>query len=375
VKIDDLFPVVFIHFSAGIPRSWDPVLGTYMDRYLAALRRFSEDLWERELEKRNPERDIYLEQKSNLYLRIKRRVVSARLSWLPRPTKENIAILAQSGTSQQCLGLWLRQVQGTVLSSIPVINWSGDGIETLDEKIASYRPFNGSKRSLQNMLKSAMDGNSGDPVHINWANWSSMIRTKRMVMNFPEGSLCWPEMANSIGQHHQVIALVSHPLPFAKRMMAIFGDGRHLQCMTDTRAYLEQHPERTAGLEDMLPAEYAWVIKWCLDMSALEASTAAGRQIHIVKEEELMSDTSSTLIHLFKALGWQWSDEIPNHFRVFCQFHDRKPEHQPKYTINTGDPEIMGLDHLMRTFNIVKYTSDQHALKPDSPSDQMKKVH
>jgi hypothetical protein len=256
-----------------------------------------------------------------------------------------------------------------------VINWSGDGIETLDEKIASYRPFNGSKRSLQNMLKSAMDGNSGDPVHINWANWSSMIRTKRMVMNFPEGSLCWPEMANSIGQHHQVIALVSHPLPFAKRMMAIFGDGRHLQCMTDTRAYLEQHPERTAGLEDMLPAEYAWVIKWCLDMSALEASTAAGRQIHIVKEEELMSDTSSTLIHLFKALGWQWSDEIPNHFRVFCQFHDRKPEHQPKYTINTGDPEIMGLDHLMRTFNIVKYTSDQHALKPDSPSDQMKKVH
>jgi hypothetical protein len=271
--------------------------------------------------------------------------------------------------------MWLRQTPGTILSSIPVANWAGDGIEALDDKIYRRQQVTGSMQTLEDLLNDVMEGREGDPVHINWANWPSLIRTKRTVMNFPEGMLCWPELADTMSTRFRVVALVCQPFSFAKRMMAIHGDGRTLHCMSETIRYLQKHPVRPAGLEAITAAEYAWVIKWCLDMRALEASAAAGRQIHIVKEEELISDTSSTLIHLFKSFGWEWSDEIPKHFRVFCQFQDRKPEHQPKYTINTSDPEIMGLDHLMRTFNIKKYTSDQHALKPDSPSVQMKKAH
>jgi lipopolysaccharide biosynthesis glycosyltransferase len=355
IKIADFYPVVFIHFSAGIPRSWDPMLGSYMDRYLASLKRFDKKVWERELHKRKLGRDTYIEQKSRLYLNIKRRVVKARLSWLPYPTEGNVAILAQSGTFQQCLGLSLRQVPGTVLSSIPVIQWSGDGIDTMDKKITAYRPFDGSRRSMDNMLKDAMIGHLADPVYVNWAHWSSLIRIKRMVFNFPEGSLCWPELAEIIGQQHKVIALVSHPGPFAERMMALYGDGRNLDCMTSTRAYLQQYPEQLPGLEDMHLAEYAWVIKWCLDMKALENSSASGRRIQILREEDLMNNTRETLSQLLIDLEWNWKGDIGTHFPTFCRFHDPAPKNAKV----DPSPDIhharIALDQLIQSFGIKTY--------------------
>ena len=356
VFIDNVHPVVFIHFSAGIPRSWDPVLGTYMDRYLTTLKSFSEAVWKREIIKRNPTRDTYLEQKSSLYLRIKKNVVKARLSLFPPPTSDNIAILAQSGTSQQCLGMWLRQTTGTMLSNIPITNWAGDGIDALDEKIYSQRQISGSMQTIEHLLNDAMEGRQGDPVHINWANWTSLFSTKRMVMNFPEGMLCWPELADTLSARFKVIALVSQPMSFAKRMMAIHGDGRTLHCMAETHHYLRKHPVRPSGLEAITASEYAWVIKWCLDMKALEASVANGNQIHVLKEDELMSNTSGKLLHLFSALGLQWSDDISTHFKVFCQFQDKKSDPNQKYKINTNDPEMMGLFQLLQSFNIKTYT-------------------
>lgn len=356
VFIDDVYPVVFIHFSAGIPRSWDPVLGAYMDRYLSTLKKYSEDVWMREINKRNPARDTYLEQKSSLYLEIKKRVVKIRLSWLPFASEQNIAIMAQSGTSQQCLGLWLRQTPGSLLSSIPVTEWYGNDMDILDEKINRYRQLQGSKYDIEHTLIDAMQGKKSDPIHFNWAHWTSLIHPRRMIMNFPEGMLCWPELADILGQRHRIIALVSHPLPFTQRMMAIHGDGRSMHCMEETRSYLQKHPVRPAGLEAITASEYAWIIKWCLDMKALEASVATGSQIHVVKEEELMSDTSGTLLHLFSALGLQWSDDISTHFKVFCQFQDKKSDPSQKYTINTNDPEMMGLFQLLQSFNIKTYT-------------------
>ncbi len=361
VKIDDTYPVVFIHFSAGIPRSWDPMLGSYMDRFLTSLRRFDESVWERELDKRNPGRDTYIEQKSSLYLSIKRKVVNARLSWFPYSTEENIAILAQSGTSQQCLGLWLRQVPGTILSSIPVIQWSGDGIDTLDEKIERYRPLEGSRRALDNMLASVMTGRLGDHTHMNWAHWSSLIHIKRMVLNFPEGSLCWPGLAGIIGRHHKVIALVSHPGPFAERMMAIYGDGRPLHCMAETNAYLRDNPARIPGLESMHPAIYAWVIKWCFDMKSLERLAADSGRIHLLREEDLMSNTRDTLSDLLKALAWNWAGEIGDHFNNYCCFQQKEVEDDNDKTAVHKDPVREALDLLVRSFGIQTYG----ALQPE----------
>jgi hypothetical protein len=211
-------------------------------------------------------------------------------------------------------------------------------------------------QTIEHLLNDAMEGRQGDPVHINWANWTSLISTKRMVMNFPEGMLCWPELADTLSTRFKVVALVSQPMSFAKRMMAIHGDGRTLHCMAETHHYLRKHPVRRSGLEAITASEYAWIIKWCLDMKALEASVATGSQIHVVKEEELMSDTSGTLLHLFSALGLQWSDDISTHFKVFCQFQDKKSDPSQKYTINTNDPEMMGLFQLLQSFNIKTYT-------------------
>lgn len=358
VKIDDLFPIVFIHFSAGIPRSWDPMIGSYLDRYLAALKKYDEQIWERELDKRNPRRDPYIEEKGNIYLQIKRRVVQARLSWLPHSTVNNIAILAQSGTSQQCLGLWLRQVPGTVLSNRPIFDWAKDGIDTLDEKIFSYSYLAGSRQSINHMLDDAMSGKIGDPVHVNWANWFSFIDMQRMVLNFPEASLCWPEMAEIIGHRHQVIALVSHPAPFAQRMMAIYGDGRHLHCMSNTMAWLSQHPTRPDGMEDMSPAEYAWIIKWCLDMKQLKEASDAGKRIMILREEDLMSNTQEAMNLLLKKLGWNSQENIATKFQTYCRFRHQEPDQTQGGDLS---PALIrkrkALDSLMLTFDIHTYVN------------------
>ena len=176
-----------------------------------------------------------------------------------------------------------------------------------------------------------------------------------MVLNFPEGSLCWPELAEIIGRQHKVIALVSHPGPFAKRMMALYGDGRNLDCMTSTRAYLQQYPEQLPGLEDMHLAEYAWVIKWCLDMKALENSSASGRRIQILREEDLMNNTRETLSQLLIDLEWNWKGDIGTHFPTFCRFHDPAPKNAKV----DPSPDIhharIALDQLIQSFGINTY--------------------
>lgn len=360
VKIDDIYPVIFIHFSSGIPRSWDPVLGNYMDRYLAALRRINEDAWKREMEKRSPKRDGYLEEKSSLYLRIKKIVVGNRLSWLPPRTQGNVAIMGQSGTSQHCLGLWMRQVSGTLLSSIPVAEWSNDSVDTLDVKINMHQHLSGSIHAIEPLLASAMDGKIGDPVHINWANWNALIRPNRMVMNFPEGTLCWPDLADIIGKKHPVIALVTRPVTFAQRMMAIYGDGSQLQCMRETRNHLLSNPERPAGLREMTTAEYAWVIKWCLDIQALEASQKMGRQIIFIKDEDLMRNTGNTLAGLFKSLRWEAPDDIESHFQIYCQFHENNTSEEQLEVLHTNEEVSLALNHLLKSFGITTYATDSH---------------
>jgi lipopolysaccharide biosynthesis glycosyltransferase len=374
VMIDNVYPVVFIHFSAGIPRSWDPVLGTYMDRYLATIKSYSEEMWMREINKRNPARDTYLEQKSNLYRFLKKYFVKIRLSVLPPSSQGNIAILGQSGTSQQCLGLWLRQTPGTVLSSIPVSDWAGEGIDELDEKIHRKKQPGGSGRTIDQLLYAAMEGREGNPVHTNWAKWSSIISVRRMVMNFPEGMLCWPELAETLAARHRVIALVSQPLPFAKRMMAIYGDGRSLYCMEGTRTWMQQNPVRPIGLGDLSVAEYAWIIKWCLDMKALESNAANGNKLLIVREEDLMSDTNTALINIFKTIGWQWPGDISAHFNVYCQFQKKTIETVSSDKIRSVDEEKMALNQLMHSFNIKTYAFDLHALMTINPTEQRNKA-
>ncbi len=355
VLIDNVYPVVFIHFSAGIPRSWDPVLGTHMDRYLSTLKKFSEEMWMREINKRNPARDTYLEQKSNLYLYIKKYFVKTRLSFLPYSSHGNIAILGQSGTSQQCLGLWLRQSPGTVLSSIPVSDWAGEGIDGLDEKIYSKKRLGGSGQTIDQLLYAAMEGKKGDPVHVNWAKWSSIISVKRMVMNFPEGMLCWPELAETLAANFRVIALVSHPLPFARRMLAIYGDGRSLYCMEETRTWMQKNPVRPIGLEELSVAEYGWIIKWCLDMKALEDSAARGKRIHFVREEDLMNNTRKAVQNILDDLRWHWTGDIGTHFPVHCRFMENSTDLEPADDTSAKHPGSDAYDDLILSFGIKTY--------------------
>lgn len=215
-----------------------------------------------------------------------------------------------------------------------------------------------------------MEGKEGDPVHVNWAKWPSIISVKRMVMNFPEGMLCWPELAETIAAKHRVIALVSQPLPFARRMMAIYGDGRSLYCMEETRTWMQKNPVRPIGLEELTVAEYAWIIKWCLDMKALEDNAANGSKLLLVREEELMSDTNTALINIFKTLGWQWPGDISSHFNVYCQFQKKTIETVSTDRILSVDGGKMALIQLMQAFNIKTYTFDQHALMTFNPNEQ-----
>ena len=360
VKIDNHFPIVFIHFSAGIPRFWDPMIGTYLDRYLTALKRYDPQTWARELDKRNPTRDTYIEQKSKIYLQIKRSVVQIRLTWFPYRSMDNIAILAQSGTSQQCLGLWLRQVPGTLLSGIPIADWKRDGIDTLDHKIETLKSPEKSDGGLEQLLISAMKGFNGDMAHVNWAHWRSLISKKRMVMNFPESSLCWPEMAEIIGRRHQVIALVSHPARYAQRMMAIFGNGKNLHCMESALSWMQQYPSRPSGLEDMSFAEFTWIIKWCLDLKQLEQAAETGKRIHFVREEDLMSDTRTAIDQLFKQLGLICKKDIATSFQTFCRYRHHE-FHAEEGDLSTNlMHRRQAIDRFIQSFGIYTYNENQH---------------
>jgi hypothetical protein len=269
--------------------------------------------------------------------------------------------------------LWLRQTPGTLLSSIPATDWAGDGIDALDEKIYRQQRLMGSSQTMDALLNTSMDGKFGDPVHISWANWKSFFSTRRMVMNFPEGMLCWPQLAETLSTRYRVIALVSQPLPFAKRMMAIYGDGRSLYCMEETRTWMQKNPVRPIGLEDLSVAEYAWVIKWCLDMKALEDNAANGSKLLFVREEDLMSDTNTALINIFKTLGWLWPGDISAHFNVYCQFQKKSSETVSTARVLSVDGGKMALIQLMQAFNIKTYTFDQHALMTAAPHEQSKK--
>ena len=45
--------------------------------------------------------------------------------------KKQIVLLAHPGTSLQCLGLWLRTIPGTVVSGMPVKDWSDDPVDDM----------------------------------------------------------------------------------------------------------------------------------------------------------------------------------------------------------------------------------------------------
>ncbi len=108
-------------------------------------------------------------------------------------------------------------------------------------------------------------------------------------------------------------------------------------------------------------------------MKSLESNAINGRQIIFVKEEELMSDTNTTLCDVFKALGWEWPGDLSEHVQVYCQFQKKTMETDNKVRILPLDVEKMALIQLMQSFNLKTYTFDQHSLMTANPTEQSKK--
>jgi hypothetical protein len=131
IQIDGQYPVVFIHFNGGIDPRTDYMLGAYYHQYLDTLKRYSETLWKREINQRKSGQDTYQENLPPWCRQLKKvfiRVLSA-ITFFRR--KKQIVLLAHPGTSLQCLGLWLRTIPGTVVSGMPVKDWSDDPVDDM----------------------------------------------------------------------------------------------------------------------------------------------------------------------------------------------------------------------------------------------------
>jgi hypothetical protein len=127
--------------------------------------------------------------------------------------------------------------------------------------------------------------------------------------------------------------------------------------MEETRTWMQINPVRPIGLGDLSVAEYAWVIKWCLDMKAMEEAAARGKRIHFVREEDLMNNTRKAIQNILDDLRWQWTGDIGTHFPVYCRFMENSTDQEPADITTAKVPGSDAYNDLILSFGIKTYTT------------------
>jgi len=90
-------------------------------------------------------------------------------------------------------------------------------------------------------------------------------------------------------------------------------------------------------------------------MKGLERLAAEGGSVHLLREEDLMSNTRDTLSRLLKGLSWNWTGEISAPGWNYCCFQERSSEDRSDKNLFDQDPERVALDQLVQSFGIQTY--------------------
>lgn len=392
IFINDVFPVVFIHFVANIAKSFDPLLGGYFDRYLENLRSFSEEAWEREMSSRmaryeNDYRDSveeetvdrgvfhklmvqfakpYRKRNEELYWRIKHRVITTYLSLKNWNHAENIALLTQPMAFSHCLGLWLRETPGTVLASRPIADrhWTADILKDEEGQaweIHQRRRFPENMLSLEALAKARLV----DPVHVNWSSWGSLLGIKRMVLNLPLGWMETPGLAQQLAEHCRVVVLLVHPCSYANRKLF-----EEKNSISEARL---READSLIGRDDALraltgenPSEWTrWVVRWCMDVYSLMEGQKQGGRIFFVLHEWLEWDTQRALKRLCKSLSLPTPIGLEGRFTEFCRpcngvrpvMNQLKSEYDWKQSLEQAGH--VNIDRILRYFEVDFYQSSR----------------
>ena len=317
ILIDEQFPVVFIHFNAGIDRRTDYMLCTYYDAYLNTLKKYSEKAWQRETNQRKSGRDLYQENLPPWYKRSKSQFMKVFSFLTSFRKKRQIIVLGHPGTSLQCMGLWLRTIPGMVVSGMPVKDWSKDPIDDMHRQLDS---LSSTKDALHRFLESMLTEERIDHTKMHWENPVSLLQWKYTLMPLPEGSLCWPELTAYFGKRREVIALISHPIPYALRMRteeSLPWADRQLQ---EADEHLGRDPVLQKWKKPNQDTLLKWVVKWCLDLIQMKKLIREGYPIRLVFDDALTNDTDQTLQTLCIQLDLHYSGSMHQRFNGHCVF-------------------------------------------------------
>jgi lipopolysaccharide biosynthesis glycosyltransferase len=341
--INEEYPIVFVHFVSNVPREADPMLGGLFDRYLHSLRSFSEEAWARETANRAARYDndytetngmdladrgivhrmavkgVNGKRNEALYWRVKHRIVGTYLAVRSWNHRENIAVLTQPQAYNHCLGLWLRETPGTILSSRPIADrhWTSEELEEeagIQWDIHLRRRFPAGRLDIGALAKARLV----DPVHVSWSSWGSLLSMERMVLNLPLGWMDTPGLAFELARHCRVIALLVHPCAYASR--------KHFETRDATSESRLREAESLIGEDEALgsitgdnPSEWLlWVVRWCMDAQALMEAQRRGLRIHIVLHEWLEWDTLRAMKRLCRSLSLPDPENLECTFTEYC---------------------------------------------------------
>ncbi len=319
IQIDGQYPVVFIHFNTGIDPRTDYMLGAYYHQYLDTLKRYSETLWKREINQRKSGQDTYQENLPPWYRQLKKvfiRVLSA-ITFFRR--KKQIVLLAHPGTSLQCLGLWLRTIPGTVVSGMPVKDWSDDPVDDMHHDLERITE---TPETLKRFQRSILNGERCDETRMHWENLGSLLRWRHTILSMPEGSLCWRELKDNMAAHTDVVALVSNPIQFALRMKVEESSEWATRQLKEAENHLVQNPMLFKWKDHHQDSFVKWVVKWCIDLKQMNILIRDGHSIHLLFDDELRNDTELALTQTCKRISLPNPDSVRHRLNQHCVFMD-----------------------------------------------------
>ena len=345
ILINDEFPIVFVHFVSKNPKEFDPMLSGYFDRYMKNLRSFSLEAFERETINRRANHDndfsnvgeedmldkglihklmvkvsmANRKRKEILYWRIKKWVIGTYLALRRWNHSENIAILTQQLAYNHCLGLWLRESQGTILASRPIADKHCSADMRVDEAgissdILRQRCFQGATLNLEALAKARLV----DPVHVSWSSWESLLGVKRMVLNLPLDLMDKPGLSQQLAKHCRLVALLVHPCSNANRRLLESRDARSEALLQEAEARIMKDDALRAFTGENPSKWVRWVVKWCMDVEDLMEAQRRGERIFIVLQEWLQWDTQRALNRLCKSLSMTLPEDLESRFPDFC---------------------------------------------------------
>lgn len=391
ILINDEYPVVFIHFSSNIPRSSDPMLVRYFDKYMEGLRSFSESAWQREMQSRmlaninaSAEFEEYdqhdrgwifdltvkkfkVKRIASLYWMAKSWIIGSYLSKLRWEKTHNIAVFTQASVENASLGHWLREVPGTVLANQPIrkdclMDWEDSGVSEI--------PGDGFQ------IGSVVKGDMIDPIHVSWTEWTNLFGIRRMVLNLPVGWLERPALPIEFSKHCHVVALLIHPFTYACHKLAGGMGTIEKSRLQEVQVRIQTDPSLERLIVGRSSEWLLWIIRWCMDFESLMDVQKIGRKIHFMQKEWLETDTQTAIESLCKSLSLSMDTDLAKRYTKYfipkksSVSENGRPVNGFEWEGIIGGHENDFVDEVLKHFKVPFYNSKTYYLLSNAIAEQ-----